>query len=360
MVRYYQDFNLLPLDMQKDYKEGNIKLKQSIVPRSRVYDVLQGRPNALRNLEIKNNELEKKGSVWRYQLIPCQNCWACNMNYSAEWATRIMYECQKTDHNYFITLTYDDEHLPIASKTWYNGTTYENDGTWEGTLDPKDMDKFINSLRKYFERKGHTGIKYYYCGEYGTTTYRPHHHLILMKCPLDIEQFYDCHIDGRYKEHWKSHEIERFWKNGMIDIGEVEWASAAYVARYCMKKIFHNTTKERYFEEGKYPEYVRMSRRPGIGMDYYREHVKDIYKYDEINVKNFHGMTITVKPPKAWDRKFKEQFPEEYENLKLSRQKAADRANQIKREMTDMTDLQMLELKAQEVIRKGKLLPREV
>lgn len=346
--------------MFRRYPLGNHK-KGVIVPRQEVLQGLEYDPNSLRlKLDDMNNYTYRKGKGYLYEQIPCQHCWACKLNYSAQWATRIMVECLNSEHNYFITFTYDDLHIPIPTETEYNGQTYVNDGTWLGSLYPEDISKFINSLRKYFERKGHTGIKYFYAGEYGETTKRPHYHMILMNCPLDITQFYDFHIDGRYKEHWKSHEIEKYWENGMIDIGEVEFASAAYVARYCMKKITDNTDKLIYYENGMLPEFVRMSRRPGIGSEYYNNNWKTIYENDKLYVKNFHGETIEVKPPKAWDKKFKEAHPKEWFNISRSRKEGAERSRKLLQEMSDMTDIQMLQMKAEEILTKGKMLPREI
>lgn len=360
MIRYYQDLKLLPADIQEQYQRGEIKLSQRIVPRQEVISVLNENPNWISAIEEKNRHLELSGSVYRYQPIPCGHCWACKLNYSAEWATRIMYECKNSDHNYFITFTYDDVNLPLPESAEYDGIKYHNDGTWTGSLYPDDISKFLNSLRKYFERKGHTGIKYFYAGEYGETTKRPHYHMILMNCPLDINQFHDFHQDERKKLHWKSYELENYWKEGMIDIGEVEFASAAYVARYCMKKITNDSDKSIYWSQGKMPEFVRMSRRPGIGTDYFNENLEKIYKTDEILVKNFHGQTITVKPPKAWDRKFKELYPEAYEQLKESRKAAAERSAKLQKELSDMTDLQRLTMNAEKIYTKGKMLPRDL
>ena len=346
--------------MFRRYPLGEYK-KGKIVPRSEVLQDLNFEPNNISHcLDTMNNNTRKKGRGFLYEQIPCQHCWACKLNYSAQWATRIMVECLSSEHNYFITFTYDDLHIPIPETSEYNGQTFVNDGTWLGSLFPEDITKFMNSLRKYFERKGHTGIKYFYAGEYGETTKRPHYHMILMNCPLDITQFYDFHIDGRCKEHWKSHEIERYWDQGMIDIGEVEFASAAYVARYCMKKITDNTDKITYYENGMLPEFVRMSRRPGIGSNYYNNNWKAIYENDKLYVKNFHGETIEVKPPKAWDKKFKESHPQEWFNIKRSREEGAERSRKLIQEMTDMSDLQMLQMKAEEILTKGKMLPREM
>ena len=347
------------------YKDGKI------VPRKEVLQDLNYDQNHISYiLDTMNNTTRKKGKGFLYEQIPCQHCWACKLNYSAQWATRIMVECTKSEHNYFITFTYDDNNIPIPSETEYNGQTYVNDGTWMGSLFPQDIDKFMNSLRQYIDRKygkiydeeGNriNGIKYFYAGEYGETTKRPHYHMILMNCPLDLNQFYDFHIDERGKMHWKSHEIEKYWDLGMIDIGEVEFASAAYVARYCMKKITDNPDKTKYWKNGMYPEFVRMSRRPGIGMDYYNENWETIYENDKLYVKNFHGQTIEVKPPKAWDKKFKESHPQEWFNIQRSRKEGAERSRKLLQEMTDMSDLQMLHQKAENILIKGKQLPREM
>lgn len=333
-----------------------------IVPRSEVMQDLELNPNNIKHcLDNMNSYTRRKNKGWLYEQIPCQHCWACKLNYAAQWATRIMVECLSSEHNYFITFTYDDLNLPIPEETQYNGQTYVNDGTWSGSLYPEDISKFINSLRKYFERKGHTGIKYFYAGEYGETTKRPHYHMILMNCPLNINEFYDFHVNPTTKKlHWKSHEIEKYWDQGMIDIGEVEYASAAYVARYCMKKITEDSDKTVYWANGMHPEFVRMSRRPGIGSDYFNENWETIYKNDELLVKNFHGKTISVKPPKAWDRKFKEAHPNEWFRIQRSRKECTERARKLIQEMTDMTDIQRLVANAEKIITKGKQLPREL
>lgn len=367
MIRYYQDPKLLsPLDKKK-LERNEIKLTQSIIPRHEVYEKLDKDENLIRGLSRLNENLMKQGSIWRYQAIPCGHCWGCQLKYSSEWATRIMCECKKSEHNYFITFTYDEMNLPIPENTEYDGTKYENDGTWNGTLWPDDITKFINSLRKRFERKGHTGIKYFYAGEYCPTSEnqgmpgRPHYHMILMNCPLDIKQFHDFYVDPKLKKlHWKSHEIEDLWDKGMIDIGEVEWSSAAYVARYCMKKIDYNTDKREYYKIGKIPEIIRMSRRPGIGSDYYDTHESEIYKTDSIIMKNYHGTATPYKPPKAWDRKFKKAHPEEWERVVASREESAKRAQDLEQELADYSDLKRLEMKANNILVKGKMLPRDL
>ena len=212
---------------------------------------------------------------------------------------------------------------------------------------------------------------------------------MIMNCPLDPKYFYDFHVDNNFKAHWKSSEIEKYWaedadivkkyikenglkkyqniKNpdreiitrGMVDIAEVEWSSAAYVARYCMKKLENdNIPKEKYYEIGKIPEFVRMSRRPGIGTDYYNKNKFKIYEHDELIKKTVKGNTGAIKPPKSWDRRFKEEHPEEWEVIHESRLKAKERSDKLKREISNYTDKEILDMKAEAVKTKAKMLPR--
>lgn len=340
-------------------KENGTKQFQRIVPRSEVAKELSRYPNAIRTLDQINEDNARNGNPKRWQTIPCKNCYACKLNYSAEWATRIVCECKKSEHNYFITLTYDDKHLPVAQNIIYKDKIWENTGaiSWfDGTLWEDHWDKFKKDLRNHLRNhKNQTGMQYYMCGEYGENTHRPHYHAILMNCPLDISQFYKFHIDDRFKMHWKTKELEELWPYGMIDVAEVEWSSAAYVARYCMKKL-HTKNIEAYCEEGKLPEFVRMSRK--IGRTYYEEHKDELYKNDEIVMKTVKGNTGTRNLPKAWDKLFEAEHPEAMEMIKASRKKAAERAAQLEKDISDMTDLQRLIIKAENVQIKANQLPR--
>lgn len=355
--------------MFRVYRSDNPKLGK-VISRKRAWQLIETDPNAIRHgmAKLLVNDIRYD----RIQTIPCKKCWACQLNYSAEWATRIVNE-QGNDRNcYFITLTYDDEHLPIAEKIETKEGVYENDGTWNGCLYRKDIDRFINTLRKHFERKPYfyKGVKYFYAAEYGETTGRPHFHIILLHCPLDITQFYDCHVDTNFKAHWKSKQVENWWsdtvkddegneiriKKGMIDIAELEWSCAAYVARYCTKKLSMDTDKSIYYKQGKMPEWVSMSK--GIGFDYLKERADEIYTNDEIIMKTVKGNVGSAKPPKAYDRKMEEWDPEFMEKLKLSRQHAAERADKLKQTLSDYTDYENLILSAEKVKKKMQMLPR--
>lgn len=358
MVRFY---NIVP----KEAKNTDEKHVQRIIPRSEVFANLQENENYLSRIQDKNEELEKQGSLWRYELIPCRHCWACQLKYAAEWATRLTWESQYHKHKYYITLTYNEENLPIYAKFKYispegENIIYENDGTWTGTLEPNDVTKFINTLRKYYERRGIKGIKYFYCGEYGSEGKRPHYHMILFGAPLDLNQFYSYKLDNKHhKMHWKSKELERWWGKGIVDVAEVEWNSCAYVARYCMKKIDNNNDPKEYAAQGKIKEFIRMSRNPGIATRYYQENKDKIYELDEVIQRTIHGNVSSFKPPAAFDKKLKEEDPELYEQIKESRRAAAERNRKLEKELyKGITDKERLKRQAEKVILKGDLLKR--
>lgn len=356
MVRIYYDV---------EKQNPDEKIYQKIIPRSQVFDNLQSNNNYLSIIQDKNEKLKEQGSKMRYQLIPCRHCWACNLNYSKDWATRITMECANYEHRYFVTLTYDEANLPLYGSMLYtdkegNISIFENDGTWTGTLEPRDLGRFMDNIRHYYRRKyGIKNIKYFAAGEYGEKGQRPHYHLILFGVPLDIKQFHDFKIDKNHKLHWKSPELERFWGKGLVDIAEVEWSSAAYVARYCMKKINFDNDSLEYAKLGKLKEFTRMSRRPAIGYRYYDKHKHEIYENDEIITTTVKGNINVIKPPKAFDKKFKEEHPEEWESIKASREAAAERSRKLEQDLTKgISDLELYERKAQKILKIGQMLPR--
>lgn len=358
-----------PLFRLYDVTTGETK---RIVPRKEVMQGLSLDPNNIRfQLSKMNSHYLAKNQL--IQTIPCHNCWACNLTKSAEWATRNMLETLEHEHCYFLTLTYDDEHLPIPEYMEYTEVLkeateikerkvrVENDGTWtDGTLYPEHVTQFINSIRKHFERQDITGIRYFYCGEYGEQTHRPHYHMLLYGVPLDLSQNYSYHIDKNFKEHWKNPLIDHYWKHGMHDIANLEWSCAAYVSRYCTKKLNNEPLSGKWYaEHGKIKEFIRMSRKPGIGMKYYQLHKLDIYKNDSMVMKTVKGNTGSFKPPKAFDRLFKEEYPEEYEKIENHRKECAERARHNTYRLTDLTDLEQLQHKADNINIKANMLKRD-
>lgn len=356
------------------FREYEIRSKKTIriVPRMEILEEMTHDQNLIRfKLSKFNAKSLEYGRLT--QMIPCGHCYACKLTKSAEMASRSMLETLESPYNYFVTLTYDEENVPIAESMIYkqeieNGEIKEiefknvGDEIWcTGTLIPDEMTKFMKDLRRYFEyHYNHHGIRFYLAGEYGTENKRPHYHLLLFNCPIPIEENYDTYVDENKKMHWKNRVIEEIWEHkGIIDIGEIEFSSAAYVARYCQKKIFNNTKTIDYYASGKEPEFNRMSRRPGIGMNYYKLNKAKIYENDEIIMKTLHGNVAHVKI-KSFDRLFKEEFPEQFEKIQKRRKELADKTRKLSYTFTDLTDLEMLRLKEENVTTKSNMLKREL
>ena len=363
MVRMY---NQLSFDEKQAIKEAGEKQLNIILPREKVNERLENNENYFKFIQRMNEKLEKEGSRLRYGLTGCKKCWACRLNYSIEWAARIIHECEKTPGmNYFVTLTYDNDHVPVLDRLEYkdqdgNKQVRYNDGTFRPSLNKDDARKFINSLRKYLSRTyNHTGLKFYMCGEYGGQTSRPHFHYILMNCPLNPTKFYDNHIDENGKDHWKQKEIEAQWKKGMIDVALVEFGDAAYVARYGTKLFLKGGTEEDYAKLGIVKEFTRCSRNPGIGLDFVRRHELDLLLTDEIVMKNSSDKTVHVKLPQYYVKKLEEIYPEYIDQLKNERQRIAIASNKIKQMKTNLSDKEMYEREAQELARREGLLKRE-
>lgn len=221
----------------------------------------------------------------RYQRVqfPCGSCTGCLLERSRQWAVRCTHEASLYDENCFVTLTYADEHLPA------------NGGLW-----PEDWDVFIKALRQKVRPRR---IRYFMCGEYGERFGRPHFHGLLFGWwPPDAEAL------GVRKglPVWRSQMVEETWKRGRVEIGTVTFESAAYVARYVLKKrgtdgrsVGSGGTGVESGDDALPPrrgEYARMSRRPGIGYGWITEYAGEVVAADSVVVRG-----VECKPPRYYD-----------------------------------------------------------
>lgn len=244
--------------------------------------------------------------------IPCGKCIGCKLERSRQWAMRCVHENRMHKRSVFVTLTYDDDHLPKG-----------------GTLVKKDLSTFINNLREY--HRYHTGekMKFYACGEYGETTRRPHYHAILFGI-----DFTDRRKSGanRRGDAWStSKTLTDIWGNGHTLCGDVTFDSCAYVARYVTKKITGPKADAHYtVQDGNgevftlLPEFTLMSRRPGIGHSYFSKYGAEIYgdpgspAPDNVIING-----KAVPPPRAYDLYFGLQDPEKLAKTKVLRRRKA-------------------------------------
>lgn len=293
--------------------------------------------------------------IENYVEIPCGKCIGCRLDYSRQWATRCMLEAKQFENNAFITLTYEDNELHY--KKGCDLTTGEVKDT--PTLYPKDLTKFMKDLRRYYEyHYEHKNIRFYACGEYGSTTERPHYHLIVFNLPIYDKKY--LFTNAAHDKIYTSEIIREIWGRGHITVGEVTWNSAAYTARYIMKKIKGKESKEIYKLMGKEPEFTRMSRREGIGRKYYEENKQKIYECDEIILTGKKGKAQIVKPSKYYDKLFDIEEPECMAAIKKQRKEAAEYALAIQLGKTNLTKEEYFELKERKKIEQIKQLKRQL
>lgn len=310
--------------------------------------------------EKLNEEYKRDELPYSWEKVPCKECAGCQEAYSKEWATRCMLEAARYEHNYFITLTYDEYHIPkndelLNKKT---GEVFENDNWEQGHLCPDHITKFNKDVREYWRTHyEHTGIKFYASGEYGGLTRRPHYHMIMFNLPIKLE---DLKIYKVKNGHilWNCDILTKIWDKGFVGLAEVNWDTCAYTARYVMKKLKGKIEDEKYYENGMVPEFVRMSRRPGIGIDYFKEHMQEMYKNDEIILAGHAEKIQPVKPPKYYDRMFKDLEPKKMDEIKAIRKRIAEESTKMKNLNTDLTESERLCVEEKQKLCKWQTLAR--
>lgn len=202
-----------------------------------------------------------------------------------------MHERQEHELSSFITLTYAPHKLPL-----------------DGSLDPEHPKAFFKKLRKLHEGK----IKYFLCGEYGDELQRPHYHAILFG--IDWADKKKAGKGSKGDQLYTSEFLDKTWGHGHCWAGQVTHASAAYVARYVLKKVTGKAADEHY--QGKTPEFIRMSK--GIGLNHYLKYKDSLYARDFVT---YQGKQAPV--PAYYDRQLEKENPERLEALKRKRQARA-------------------------------------
>jgi len=207
----------------------------------------------------------------------------------------------------FVTLTYNPEHLP------------ENN-----TFNFRHPVLFMKRLRRLYGKN----LKSFGCAEYGEKGGRPHYHLLIFGLrPSDMYYWRKSRNPRMKCKLYRSPSLEKLWgkgkgKNfksfGNMEIGEVTLQSAAYVARYVVKK--NKKKREIEKELGRFHEKsICVSRREGIGLSWLKKFYTDVYSSDLIVYRTSKGGFGKMKPPKYYDRKAQELSLCDFEKIKLAR-----------------------------------------
>lgn len=231
----------------------------------------------------------RKAGTDKELMVACGQCVGCRLERSRTWAARCMHEASLHQENCFITLTYrEDPH----------------------DLRYRDFQLFMKRLRKVAP-----GVRFYMCGEYGEEFSRPHFHACLFGF-----NFPDRVPMGR--RLFRSALLDRLWSHGYASIGSVTFQSAAYVARYIMKKVTGDPADDHYRyvipDTGEViqrtPEFCHMSLKPGIGARWLDRYLSDVYPSGKMVVRG-----VETRPPRYYDKVFKRVDRDEYELMKSER-----------------------------------------
>lgn len=241
-------------------------------------------------------------------IIPCGKCVGCMLDYSRSWADRCLLELDHAGKGIFLTLTYDDLHVPITD-------------AGHQTLDYRHVQLFNHRLRKFMKRKLNSDLKLrFYCsGEYGSTTLRPHYHMIAFG--LSIDDFPDFEVLSSQRNGkilYKSDFLNRLWSHGHVVVAGVSWQTCAYVARYTAKKL----GLKQPLEFDQVPPFSKMSLKPGLGGYFLEDHPDYIDRFKDgefsIWISDPDGVKkhCQIRPPKKILDEIAKKFPEDVDTFK--------------------------------------------
>lgn len=212
-----------------------------------------------------------------------------------------MHESQMHEKNCFLTLTYSDQTLPS-----------------DGSLRPQDFQLFMKRLR----RGSSAPLRFFHCGEYGETTARPHYHAIIFGEDFSSDRTH-FRKTQRGDTLYNSQRLSETWGLGHAVIGDLTFESAAYVARYCLKKVTGDAAETHY--NGRKPEYITMSRGGrkqgpgGIGKSWYDQFNPEVLRSDTVVMRG-----QEMLPPPYYDKLLEKADPALYKKVKRARSAAAE------------------------------------
>lgn len=223
--------------------------------------------------------VSKKGYVDLRVTVACGQCIGCRVDRTEDWATRIVHEASLHDLSQFVTLTYDDRHLPPGN-----------------TLVKKDFQDFMKRLRKH-HLKDNPGsrLRYFAVGEYGDTSERAHYHAIIFGIDFADKR---PHSKNDYGDQlFTSDLLDKIWGKGHTFFGKVTVQSARYVAKYCIKKVNGALAADHYGARA--PEFAIMSLKPGIGSGWFEKYQSDVYPSDFVVLQG-----KKRQPPRFYDEQY--------------------------------------------------------
>lgn len=235
---------------------------------------------------VKNGPLlfhpptKKNGRAYTKIELPCGYCITCQEEKARQWAVRIHHEAQMHESNSFVTLSYDDEHLPPNNSLRFD-----------------DLYGFWKRLRTHLKRKHEAKLKFFAAGEYGDLTQRPHYHACIFG-----QDFTEgaTRVRGGDQPLWTCAWLANLWGHGFVAVGQLTFETARYTASYVVKKLVQ---KQRYCYVDETTgelialEQPRASMSKNIARSWWNIHRHHVSAHDVVVING-----KKQKPPKAYDR----------------------------------------------------------
>ncbi len=251
--------------------------------------------------------------------VACGSCLGCRLDHALMWSIRIIHEAHLHMDNFgncFVTLTYRD--ASECDQQQFRDNQYI---PHDYSLQPSHVQKFIRRLRKSVDHK----IRYFYCGEYGDENQRPHYHICLFNHSFNDQVLLE---DDEGFHTYTSISLEKLWPYGFSTVQALNFETAAYTAKYSLKKITGKKAWDHYLRCDEFgeaywllPEYIRMStgrNKPcGLGAGFYEKFTDDIFPSDEVPVP---GKGIITKVPRYYQNILESRDPATLELVKSLRQ----------------------------------------
>lgn len=233
--------------------------------------------------------------------LPCGQCTGCRLEHSRQWAMRCVHESKMHAENCVLSLSYDPEHLPESM-----------------SLVKRDLTLFFKRFRKKIGR-----FRYYACGEYGERSRRPHYHAAIFGKDIPDKRFYKKSKIGT--NLYTSELMNEVWGKGFVVVGDLDFESCAYIARYVVDKMTGDLADMWYAwidSDGVWhdivPEYAVMSRRPGIGTSYFEKYGAEVIAHDSVVMRG-----REVRPPRFYSKLMEAVDSKRMEAIKKKRRREA-------------------------------------
>lgn len=172
------------------------------------------------------------------EIVPCGKCEECYQHRRNEWSVRLQLHTLAYDRMpLFVTLTYDNEHLP------------------ETGLRKKDVQDYIKRIRDKYNLYN-TDFSFFGCGEFGDLLGRGHYHLLLFGMPF----YNDCYV---ISDELCESVVKSDWRNGNAFVCVADWSGIHYCTKYCLKYL------DRDWNDSQVSPFILCSK--GIGVEFFND-----------------------------------------------------------------------------------------